>query len=75
MKASCRETDFRTHKKKRKRSGNRRHFVTERQKSKRFSSTSSGFTIRSKRCSSWNLRNVCRATYVSPRVQSKNENA
>lgn len=45
MKASCRETDFRTHKKKRKRSGNRRHFVTERQKSKRFSSTSSGFTI------------------------------
>lgn len=74
MKASCRETDFRTQKKKGKRRGNRRHFVTERQKSKGFSSASSDFTIRPKICSSWNLRNVCRATYISPSVQSKSEN-
>lgn len=73
MRASCRKTDFRTRKQKRKRSGNRRHFVIERGKSKGFSSTSSGFTIRSKGSSSWKLSNVCRMTYIGPRVHCKNE--
>lgn len=74
MRASCGKIDFITHEKKRKVRGNMRHFVIDRGKSKGFSSMSSGFIVRSKGSSSWNMRSVCRVPLMGPRVQCKNEN-